>query len=159
MQSLFANAQHEALLVGYAVHRAKSLFEPLAERLRTNPQLKVIFCLEIQRRPDDRSLDSEIVRRLAREFREKHWPWESVPGLSYDPRSLESNSEHSALHAKCVVIDRRLAFITSANFTNAAQHRNIEAGVLVRHAPFAARLARYFEALRTSGQLRQCTLD
>jgi phosphatidylserine/phosphatidylglycerophosphate/cardiolipin synthase-like enzyme len=50
------------------------------------------------------------------------------------------------------------AFVTSANFTEAAQKRNIEVGVLIRHAPFAKRIADYFLALRTSGHLVRCPL-
>jgi phosphatidylserine/phosphatidylglycerophosphate/cardiolipin synthase-like enzyme len=44
-------------------------------------------------------------------------------------------------------VDRRVAFVTSANFTEAAQTRNIEAGALVRDDGFARRLAEHFEAL------------
>jgi phosphatidylserine/phosphatidylglycerophosphate/cardiolipin synthase-like enzyme len=46
------------------------------------------------------------------------------------------------------MVDRRAALVTSANFTEAAQERNIEVGVVVRHAPLVARLVEYFVALR-----------
>jgi phosphatidylserine/phosphatidylglycerophosphate/cardiolipin synthase-like enzyme len=46
-----------------------------------------------------------------------------------------------------VVVDRRVALVTSANFTEAAQERNIEAGVVVRSERFASRLADHFETL------------
>jgi hypothetical protein len=45
--------------------------------------------------------------------------------------------------------------LTSANFTEAAQTRNIEAGALVRCARFAARLAGHFEALAEAGALKR----
>jgi len=57
------------------------------------------------------------------------------------------------LHAKCVVVDRRVAFVSSANFTEAAQERNIEAGVLIRSEPFASSLANHFETLAAQGIL------
>jgi phosphatidylserine/phosphatidylglycerophosphate/cardiolipin synthase-like enzyme len=41
------------------------------------------------------------------------------------------------LHAKCIVVDHEQALITSANFTNRGQTRNIEVGVLIRDALFA----------------------
>ena len=46
-----------------------------------------------------------------------------------------------SLHAKCIVVDGSTALVTSANFTDRGQTRNIEAGVLVRDRGFAERLA------------------
>jgi hypothetical protein len=159
MRTLIVEATQEILLVGYAVHNAESLFEPLALKMATSPALRVVFCLDISRKWTDTSLDSEIVRRFAQDFREKHWRWPDLPQLFYDPRSLSGNSRHrSSLHAKCVVVDRSAALITSANFTQAAQHRNIEAGLLVRHPAVVERLACYFEGLIDSGQLLTCSL-
>ena len=45
--------------------------------------------------------------------------------------------------------------MTSANFTEAAQERNIEAGVVVRSPRFAARLADHFDALADAGLLKR----
>jgi len=159
MRTLISEAMREILLVGYAVHDAQGLFEPLAARMAANKSLRVTFCLDIPRKLSDTSLDSEVVRRFAREFREKHWPWPLLPELFYDPRSLSPDHEHrSSLHAKCVVVDRSAALITSANFTRAAQQRNIEVGLLIRYAPVVERLAGYFEGLVDSGQLVSCHL-
>jgi phosphatidylserine/phosphatidylglycerophosphate/cardiolipin synthase-like enzyme len=77
----------------------------------------------------------------------------------YDPRSLAANpAARASLHAKCVVVDRRVALVTSANFTEAAQERNLEAGVVVRSARFAARLADHFDGLADAGLLRRLDL-
>jgi phosphatidylserine/phosphatidylglycerophosphate/cardiolipin synthase-like enzyme len=59
------------------------------------------------------------------------------------------------LHAKCVVVDERWAFVTSANFTEAAQERNIEAGVLLDHPKLAEALVARFQALREGGWLQR----
>ena len=159
MRTLIGEVKQEILLVGYAVHNAESLFQPLAAKMATDRSLRVVFCLDIARKPTDTSLDSEIVHRFALEFSEKHWPWPNVPQLFYDPRSLSEGAEHrSSLHAKCVVADRCAALITSANFTEAAQHRNIEVGLLVRHGALVGRLASYFEGLIDSGHLLSCPL-
>ena len=45
--------------------------------------------------------------------------------------------------------------MTSANFTEAAQERNIEAGVLVRSPAFAQALSAQFETLLHAGALRR----
>ena len=51
------------------------------------------------------------------------------------------------MHAKCIVIDGREAFVTSANFTEAAQERNIELGLLVKSPPIAEQIENHFTAL------------
>jgi hypothetical protein len=156
MHVLVGEARQEVLLVGYAVHNGRRLFEPLAERMRVAPGLRVRFCLDIPRRLNDTSLASEIVRRYAEDFRAKHWPWQPLPELFYDPRSLaDAANARSSLHAKCVVVDRSAALVTSANFTEAAQQRNIEVGIITRYRPMAERLVGYFEGLCSAGHLVQ----
>jgi phosphatidylserine/phosphatidylglycerophosphate/cardiolipin synthase-like enzyme len=44
-------------------------------------------------------------------------------------------------------VDRERAFVSSADFTEAARTRNIEVGVLLRSPPFARRLAAHLEML------------
>jgi phosphatidylserine/phosphatidylglycerophosphate/cardiolipin synthase-like enzyme len=56
------------------------------------------------------------------------------------------------------VVDRRTARVTPANFTEAAQERNIEAGALIRDERFAARLASHFDTLANAGLLRRMIL-
>ena len=157
---LVGEAKQEVLLVGYAVHNGRRLFEPLAERMRVVPGLRVRFCLDIPRRMNDTSLASEIARRYAEEFRTKHWPWQPRPELFYDPRSLaDAAAIRSSLHAKCVVVDRSAALVTSANFTDAAQQRNIEVGIITRYRPMTERLAGYFDGLCSAGHLVRYPLD
>lgn len=158
MRSLVAQAQSEILLVGYAVYNGKVLFGPVGERLERTPSLKVRLCLDIRRERGDASSESEIVRRYAKDFMSKHWPSAVLPELYFDRRALASDADRASLHAKCVIVDRKAALVTSANFTEAAQRRNIEAGVLIRHVPSAARLAEYFNGLIVGGLLTRCPL-
>ena len=78
LRTLIAEAKREVLMIGYAVHNAKPIFELLASRMAKD-NVRVVFCIEIGRRLGDTSLDSEIVHRFSREFREKHWPWPNLP--------------------------------------------------------------------------------
>jgi phosphatidylserine/phosphatidylglycerophosphate/cardiolipin synthase-like enzyme len=48
----------------------------------------------------------------------------------YDKRSLLPGPPWCSLHAKCAVVDGARSFISSANFTQRGQERNIEVGVL-----------------------------
>jgi phosphatidylserine/phosphatidylglycerophosphate/cardiolipin synthase-like enzyme len=155
VRELFANAKSSVLVAGYAVHQGQSVFQALADRMATLPILKVLFVLDIQRGPGDTSLSSLLVRRFADRFRTKQWPNDRpLPQVFYDPRSLEIKArEKSAMHAKCIAVDGRHLFISSANFTEAAQNRNVEVGILIRSSHLADSLARHFDTLVAQGLL------
>lgn len=158
MQSLIEGCEKEVILVGYAVHNGRQLFERLARKMAECPSLNAWFCLHVGRRYGDTSLTSEIVRRFASDFVTQHWPWPVKPMMYFDPRSLdEGTGGRTSLHAKCLIVDRCRALITSANFTEAAQRRNIEAGLVVTYVPFVERIATYFEGLRET-ILQRCEL-
>lgn len=160
VNTLFQEARSEVLLISYAVFNGERIFETLVARMRENPNLKVTFCLDISRRFGDTTPSSEIVRRFAADFRKKHWPWPELPEVYYYPRSLAHTAEQRAsLHAKAVVVDRRAALITSANLTEAAQLRNIEAGLLVRYEPIARRIADYADGLMHNEELFKVRLE
>jgi phosphatidylserine/phosphatidylglycerophosphate/cardiolipin synthase-like enzyme len=159
VRELFSSACASVLVAGYAVYQGRDVFRTLADRMAGNPALTVRLFLDVHRHPADATLDVELVARFARRFRENEWPGEHLPEVFYDPRSLSLDVEkRSSLHAKCVVVDKQTAFVSSANFTEAAQVRNIEAGVLIRSARFASRLAHHFEALAAAGVLRPLPL-
>jgi phosphatidylserine/phosphatidylglycerophosphate/cardiolipin synthase-like enzyme len=154
VQSLFQEAQNEIVLAGYAFHNGKLLFERLAEQKRLRPQLRIIFHVDVPRRAGDTTTADDIILRYAKEFRERHWPWQPFPEVYFDPRALDTDShKRASLHAKVVVVDRAKLFLTSANFTEAAQQRNIEMGLLSHAAYLAEQVAAYFEGLRQSGHL------
>jgi len=97
-----------------------------------------------------------LLTLFARAFLENDWPGRRTPEVFYDPRGLSTESRpKAALHAKCVVADEEEALITSANFTEAAQERNIEVGVLLRIPSFAVSLREQFDTLLNRGQLRR----
>ena len=58
---------------------------------------------------------------------------------------------YSSLHAKCVVVDGLRALVSSANFTQRGQERNIEVGVLIEDATFAEFLSAQWMRLVDSG--------
>ena len=96
------------------------------------------------------------MREFAARMRTDIWPGERLPEVYYDPRSLLIDAPARAvLHAKAVGIDARVSFLTSANFTEAAHARNIEAGVVLDDAALAERLTRQFELLIERGHLRR----
>ena len=156
---LVEEATDRIVLVGYAVHNGKKVFQRLAKRMAAAPNLEVFFCLDVPRKLTDSSLEEEIVRRFGMDFRERHWPWPQSPTFYYYRPSLSPEpGNRASLHAKCVIADRRAALVTSANFTQAAQTKNIEAGIFTRDSDAAKRLDDYFSGLIRSGELVPFTL-
>lgn len=148
MRTLVEEAEKELLIIGYIFHHASDLLKRICERMRENSLSRVIVCLDIQRPYGDTSPEAEIISGFSAEFKQKHWPWQPIPDVYFDPRSLSVNTQkRSSLHAKCLVADSRSALITSANFTDAAQFRNIEVGALIRHSQFVERISDYFRQL------------
>ena len=78
-------------------------------------------------------------------------PRSSVPG--------DRPYKAASLHAKCIVVDKGLAFVSSANFTEAAQTKNIEVGVLIRSPAFARRLSEHFEILASTCAVKPVPLS
>jgi phosphatidylserine/phosphatidylglycerophosphate/cardiolipin synthase-like enzyme len=156
VRELFAKAEQSILVAGYAVHQGRRIFHALADRMAERPDLEARLFLNIQRGPGDTSAPSELLLRFAHQFRTKQWPdGRPIPEVFYDPRSLNAiRDEPVALHAKCVVVDGRHVFVSSANFTEAAQERNIEVGLLVHSGLVAERIHRFFECLVEAGVLQ-----
>jgi phosphatidylserine/phosphatidylglycerophosphate/cardiolipin synthase-like enzyme len=154
VQSLFQEAEKEIILAGYAFYNGKLLFERLIEHKKRRPDLRIIFHVDVPRRSGDSSTAESIVLRYADEFKQRHWPWQPFPEVYYDPRALSTDSHtRASLHAKIVVVDRCKLFLTSANFTEAAQQRNVEMGLLSQVSYLAEQVAAYFEGLRQNGTL------
>lgn len=156
VRELFMAAKDHILVAGYAVYQGKHVFRTLAEQMDARPELKVEMFLDIQRGHGDTTIAEDLIRRFLHRFKTQEWPGKRMPDIYYDPRALElDRAKKAALHAKCIVVDRAVAFVSSANFTEAAQQRNIEAGALIKAPAFAARLAQHFKALAAAGVLRR----
>lgn len=151
----FRSAEVSVLLAGYAVHQGRKVFRTLADRMEERPELQVRFCLNIKRRVDDPADRATIERRFVQEFRTEKWPIDRrLPEVYYDPRSLEvDGGKVTSLHAKCVVVDRRVLVVSSANFTQAALTRNIELGLEVRATTLAGKVEQFFTRLIAAGRL------
>lgn len=157
-RQLFATATKDLLVATYAIdggHKAASLLSVLRDRMEEVPALRVRFFVNVHRDHEDDRPESLLVDEYATWFREKVWPWPRRPEVYYDRRSVERTSGPKAcLHAKVVVQDEVRTLITSANLTEAAQLRNVEAGVLVSDGAFARGVLEQFERLVAHGMLR-----
>jgi len=151
VHELFAKATQTVIVGGYVFDGGADIFRPLFEAMRDRCVQASVF-LHVE---DEPGASPEAVARAAVEnFFARNWPFGPPrPTVYYDPRTLAPHSRVS-LHAKCVAVDDRWALVTSANFTDRGQTRNIEAGVLVEDRAFATALAAQWRGLIDTGLVR-----
>ncbi|WP_437575495.1 DISARM system phospholipase D-like protein DrmC [Sorangium sp. So ce887] len=151
---LFARARRSVLVSSYSLGSGATLFAPLAARMAEIPALRVrmFFDLTVG---DDRVAGlrtrEAYEARFVQRFRGSQWRGARVPEVFHDPRTIDNRM--ISFHAKCIVVDEEVAFVTSANTSVAAQQENIEAGVLIEDRLFALALGKQFDDLVTAGLL------
>lgn len=159
VQELFRRARSSVLISTFALDekkKAEALFGELATRMDAEPGLAVRVFANVHRRHQDPTPAPVLVRDFATRIRDHVWPGKRLPEVFYDPRSLEmEGNKRAVLHAKTVVVDGRFTLLTSANFTEAAHERNIEAGVLVEDTRLAERVTRQFDHFVEARVLRR----
>ena len=153
VRELFAHARTSVLVVGYAVYQGQRVFEALARRMMEVPELDVRFFLNISRPDGDTTASEILISRFAHRFKTTQWPaGHRLPEVYFDPRSIADDGPiRSSLHAKCAVVDAEHVFVSSANFTEAGQERNIEVGLNIRSKHLSIRLIAHFEQLHEHG--------
>ena len=78
----------------------------------------------------------------------------SLPTVAPERRPRDERGHAGLMHVKAAVVDSRVAFLTSANLTEAALERNMELGVLIRGGTLPASIDRLIDALVESGELQ-----
>ncbi len=143
VREMFAAAGRHVLIAGYSFERGESILAPLHAAMRDRGVLVEMF-VHLREATSVQADPEGYLRTQAAAWRTAYWPFGApVPTLYVDPRAATPGS-YASLHAKCIVVDGVRALVGSANFTDRAQSRNIEAGVLVEDARFAEELARQF---------------
>jgi phosphatidylserine/phosphatidylglycerophosphate/cardiolipin synthase-like enzyme len=139
LRELFESAERHVIIAGFAFWGASTIFDVLHRRALLK-QLTIEFFIHLDQTGKNQQMTPA-------NFFQYTWPWSDViPIVHYDARA-DSDEAQGSMHAKCVVVDDASAFITSANFTSAAQTTNVEVGVLVRDSEFAQRVSAQWRSL------------
>lgn len=125
LADLFQRATVSVLLAGFVFDHAAEVLGPLHEAMKRGVNCRLFA-------------DADA----ARDFRRDHWPF--GPPFPEVYGFVPEKGVFASLHAKCVVVDGRWVFVTSANFTDRGQTRNVEVGVLVDDTRLAAVLEAQF---------------
>jgi phosphatidylserine/phosphatidylglycerophosphate/cardiolipin synthase-like enzyme len=154
LRELFEGARESVLLAGYSFDHAHDLLSPLYASMRDHG-LDARFFVDVPQLEPGAEPTVHISRHFERFFAES-WPFGSPrPRVYYDNRALRPGPPYCSMHAKCVVVDGARAFVSSANFTQRGQERNIEVGVLIDDPGFASFLRGQWLGLIDSGLVGQ----
>lgn len=154
-QEMFREVKSDVLIAGFAFYQGKDLFAEIAKKLDSDENFKVTIVVDV-RRDGNTSAEAAVLLKFRNDFLSKQWPGKKPPDIYYDPRTLDLDGYvKSSMHAKCIIIDTQKLFITSANFTAAAHHRNIEAGVVIESKQHAISLKSQFNNLIEAGVLKK----
>jgi len=146
LRALFESARENVVLAGYSFDHARDVLAALHDSMVKHGVVSTFF-VDIPQIERGVAVDAHLQKHLGGFFA-TNWPFgEPRPRLYYDVRSISPGPPWSSLHAKCVVVDGARAFVSSANFTQRAQERNIEVGVLIDDAGFAGSLANQWMGL------------
>jgi hypothetical protein len=133
VRELFENARKSVLIGGYAFDHGEDIFAPLHRAMK------------------ERAVETTVFVNRVEGFLKKNWPFgEPLPEIYSDPRTADEHN-YVSLHAKCIVVDEAKSLVTSANFTDRGQTRNIEMGVLIDDPGLARRLVQQWRGLIESG--------
>jgi len=147
LSDLIDGAERRLTIMSFGIFQVQRLVEGLELAIQRTVQVRLI--LGERESQSDRAI-AQQKQQLGRVIREGAllywWPHE---------RRLRDAQGHAGLmHAKAAVADSRVAFLSSANLTEAAFERNMELGVLIRGCSLPASIDRLVDALIESGELQ-----
>jgi phosphatidylserine/phosphatidylglycerophosphate/cardiolipin synthase-like enzyme len=140
-------SRHQLLLVTYAAFR----YKPLVEALQVAHSRGVRTTVLVETREGANAfLSTEPAEAFS-----------GIPGVTLFEWPLAERqpgrSRSRRLHAKLVVADRDVAFVTSANLTGNGIEENLECGLLVSGGSIPGQLADHVAALTRRGVFRPLT--
>ena len=145
-REMIAKATRSLLITTLSISTTSTTFQHVFNAMDRNGKLDVTVVLNVER-PKDAPSNQQTLAAFSAMFWTKQWPWQLKPHVFYDPRSVAPAATRALQHAKCIVADQRHLLITSSNYTESGQLRNIELGVAIDDGPLASRVVGQFRSL------------
>lgn len=154
VERLFDEAERTVIVGGYTFDRAEIL-APLHRAMKERGVSVMIFMDIEGEAQTHEGADAFATAQIDRFFQDVWNFGLPKPDVYYDPRTAAPGPPWASLHAKCVVVDDKKSFITSANFTDRGQSRNIEVGVLIDDVHLSEQVAGQWRQLVGEGLVRR----
>jgi phosphatidylserine/phosphatidylglycerophosphate/cardiolipin synthase-like enzyme len=148
LSDLIRGAERRLTMTSFGIFQVPRLVEELEQALARRVGLRIV--LGDRESHSDQEIDRQrhqLGRVVAAQATLLQWPPERRP--------RDEQGHAGLMHVKAAVADSRVAFLTSANLTEAALERNMELGVLIRGGTLPASINRLIDALLESGELRE----
>lgn len=149
VDQLISDARCSLLIATYNIGLSsefRELFASIADRLAQG-QLNQVDLFFHPKQIEDR-LGPDPLVAIASWFNRDVWPWPAKPQAYVDRRLVSGSRQRCCQHAKVVIADASTpdakALVTSANFSEAAQRSNFEAGWLTKSTPRVLEIHRQF---------------
>lgn len=154
VEELFASARSSIIIGGYAFDRSEILKPVHAAMVQHG--VSVMIFMDVPGQAETEAEAEALATDAIDGFFRDVWTFGLPrPSVFYDPRTARRGPPWVSLHAKCIVIDDARALVTSANFTDRGQTRNIEAGAFIEDTGFAEELATQWRQLVTGKRVRK----
>lgn len=140
-------AERRLTMTSFGIFQVPRLVEELEQTLARGVALRIV--LGDREAHSDQEIDrqrQQLGRVVATGASLLQWP--------AGRRPRDDQGRAGLMHVKAAVADSRVAFLTSANLTEAALERNMELGVFIRGGNLPASIDRLVDALIESGELQ-----
>jgi len=147
LSDLIRGTERRLTMTSFGIFQVPRLVEELEQALGRGVALRIV--LGDREWHSDQEIDRQrhqLGRVVAARALLLQWPAERRP--------RDEQGHAGLMHAKAAVADSRVAFLTSANLTEAALERNMELGVLIRGGGLPAEIERLVDTLVESGELQ-----
>jgi phosphatidylserine/phosphatidylglycerophosphate/cardiolipin synthase-like enzyme len=137
---LINHAKRRLFIVSFVAYQINYFIKAMRNAIGRNVQIDLLLELSSEHGGKVSQDSIKLMRSIFPSINLYAWPQEKDISVGHLP---------GAVHAKCAVADGEMAFITSANLTNAAMEYNMELGVLVTGGDLPKDLHRHLESLAT----------
>lgn len=144
LTGLIDEARERLFLVSFVVYHVASVVDALRQAITRGVRVQVL--LERSREHGGNVTVDSIAMLRHNLPRAQLYEWDKTMTDAFPTASV---------HAKCAVADGAVAFVTSANLSDAAMERNMELGVLLRGGRVPRLLDQHLTALIATKHLRE----
>lgn len=147
LSDLIGCAERRLTMTSFGIFHVPRLVEELERSLERGVLLRIV--LGDREAHSDQEIErqrQQLGRVVATRATLLQWPAQR--------RARDEQGRAGLMHIKAAVADSRVAFLTSANLTEAALERNMELGVLIRGGGMPASIEHLIDTLLESGELQ-----